>query len=33
MYDHLEVWDRAKWRDHMREVEGRAEDVAERLAN
>jgi MraZ protein len=33
MYDHLEVWDRAKWRDHMRDVEGRAEDVAERLAN
>jgi MraZ protein len=33
MYDHLEVWDRAKWQEHMHEVEGRAEDVAERLAN
>jgi MraZ protein len=33
VYDHLEIWDRAKWRDHLREVEGRAEDVAERLAN
>jgi MraZ protein len=33
MYDHLEVWDRTKWREHLREVEGRAEDVAERLAN
>jgi MraZ protein len=33
VYDHLEIWDRAKWRDHLREVEGSAEDVAERLAN
>jgi len=32
-YDHLEIWDRATWRDHLREVEGSAEDVAERLAN
>ena len=30
--DHLEIWDRAAWRDQMRQVEGSAEDVAERLA-
>jgi transcriptional regulator MraZ len=33
VYDHLEIWDRAKWRTHLHEVEGSAEDVAERLAN
>jgi transcriptional regulator MraZ len=33
VYDHLEIWDRAKWRAHLHEVEGSAEDVAERLAN
>ncbi len=32
VYDHLEIWDRAAWRDQMREVEGSAEHVAERLA-
>jgi len=31
--DHLEIWDRASWRDHVKEVEGSAEDVAERLAS
>jgi transcriptional regulator MraZ len=30
--DHLEVWDRAAWRDQQL-AEGSAEDVAERLAN
>jgi MraZ protein len=30
--DHLEIWDRASWRDHLAEIEGSAEDVAERLA-
>jgi MraZ protein len=30
--DHLELWDRAAWRKEMKEVEGSAEDVAERLA-
>ena len=30
--DHLEIWDSAKWRTELKEVEGRAEDVAERLA-
>jgi MraZ protein len=30
--DHLEIWDRAKWREELNEVEGSAEDVAERLA-
>jgi MraZ protein len=33
VHDHLEIWDRAKWRQHLHEVEGSAEDVAERLAN
>jgi MraZ protein len=33
VFDHLEIWDRAKWRVHRHEVEGSAEDVAERLAN
>ncbi len=30
--DHLEIWDRATWRKELKEVEGSAEDVAERLA-
>ncbi|MGB2953107.1 MAG: division/cell wall cluster transcriptional repressor MraZ [Gaiellaceae bacterium] len=30
--DHLEIWDRAAWREHLREIEGSAEHVAERLA-
>ena len=33
IYDHLEIWDRAVWRDQRQKVEGSAEDVAERLAN
>jgi MraZ protein len=33
VYDHLEIWDRAAWRAEMHEVEGSAEDVAERLAS
>ena len=32
-HDHLEIRDRAKWRQQLHEVEGSAEDVAERLAN
>jgi MraZ protein len=32
VYDHLEIWDRAAWRAHLKEVEGSAESVAERLA-
>ena len=32
VYDHLEIWDRASWRDQLSEVEGSAEHVAERLA-
>ena len=28
VYDHLEIWDRAKWRVHLHELEGSAEDVA-----
>ena len=30
--DHLEIWDRGAWRAELAEVEGSAEDVAERLA-
>ena len=33
VYDHLEIWDRPKWREQLQQVEGSAEDVAERLAN
>ena len=33
VYDHLEIWDRATWQQQLHEVEGSAEDVAERLAN
>ena len=32
VYDHLEIWDRASWREQQQTVEGSAEDVAERLA-
>jgi MraZ protein len=32
VHDHLEIWDRAAWRDQLQEVEGSAEHVAERLA-
>jgi MraZ protein len=32
VYDHLEIWNRAAWREHLREVEGSAEHVAESLA-
>jgi MraZ protein len=32
IYDHLEIWDRAAWREHLKEVEGSAQHVAERLA-
>jgi len=31
--DHLEIWDRKTWQEQLHEVEGSAEDVAERLAN
>jgi MraZ protein len=31
--DHLEIWDRAAWREHVKQLEGSAEDVAERLAS
>jgi MraZ protein len=33
VFDHIEIWDRAAWQKHQHEVEGSAEDVAERLAN
>ena len=32
VHDHLEIWDRAVWRDHLAAVEGSADHVAERLA-
>jgi MraZ protein, putative antitoxin-like len=33
VHDRLEIWDRAAWRTELAEVEGSAEDVAERLAD
>ena len=33
VFDHLEIWDRAAWREQRQAVEGSAQDVAERLAN
>ncbi|MDQ3066264.1 MAG: division/cell wall cluster transcriptional repressor MraZ [Actinomycetota bacterium] len=30
--DHLEIWDRAAWANHVALIEGSADDVAERLA-
>ena len=30
--DHVEIWDRAAWREHLKQVEGSAQHVAERLA-
>src|SRR5947209_1826252 len=33
VYDHLEIWDRARWREHRAELEGSAQHVAERIAN
>ena len=32
VFDHLEIWDRSAWQAQVKDVEGRAEDVAERLA-
>jgi MraZ protein len=32
MHDHVEIWDRGAWREHLKEIEGSAEHVAERLA-
>jgi MraZ protein len=32
MHDHLEIWDREAWARELAEVEGSADDVAERLA-
>jgi MraZ protein len=32
VYDHLEIWSRPAWHEHLKEVEGSAEHVAERLA-
>lgn len=31
-YDHLEIWDRSAWAEHLQAVEGSADNVAERLA-
>jgi MraZ protein len=30
--DHVEIWDRAAWREQLKDVEGSVELVAERLA-
>jgi MraZ protein len=32
VHDHVEIWNRAAWREQLKEVEGSAEHVAERLA-
>ena len=32
VHDHVEIWDRAAWREQLKEVEGSAQHVAERLA-
>jgi MraZ protein len=32
VHDHLEIWDRTAWAEHLHAVEGSADDVAERLA-
>lgn len=32
VHDHLEIWDRQAWAEHLRTVEGSADHVAERLA-
>jgi len=32
VFDHLEIWNRTTWREQLKEVEGSAEHVAERLA-
>ncbi len=32
VYDHVEIWSRPTWHEHLKEVEGSAEHVAERLA-
>ena len=32
VHDHLEIWDRSAWAEHLHAVEGSADDVAERLA-
>ena len=32
VHDHLEIWDRASWAEHLIAVEGSADNVAERLA-
>jgi MraZ protein len=33
VHDHLEIWDRQAWGDHLTRVEGSADHVAERLAD
>ena len=32
VYDHLEIWDRSAWEEHLHAVEGSADHAAERLA-
>src|SRR5215471_6178957 len=33
VHDYLEIWDRAKWHEHLREVEGSAGHVPDRVPN
>jgi MraZ protein len=33
VHDHIEIWNRARWRDHLLAIEGSVGDVAERVAD
>ena len=33
VHDHVEIWDRAHWADHVSSIEGSVGDVAERAAD
>jgi MraZ protein len=33
VHDHVEIWDRAQWADHVSTIEGSVGDVAERAAD
>ena len=33
VHDHVEIWDRAQWADHVSSIEGSVGDVAERAAD
>jgi MraZ protein len=33
VHDHIEIWDRSQWADHVSAIEGSVGDVAERAAD